>query len=207
MLSYQPLHRRLFAGGGSDAIYAKIRGNTEGHTEARPYMTVQDDYGDLTNIKDVAAGSTFTCALTIVGELYCWGERLFEGIADNYYSVAKKITNLSNIKSLSAGANHVCIVTKDDTVKCAGSNKNGQLGINSLNEGILQFTTSVVGVSGNGELTGIDHVSAGSKHTCAIDTTGDIYCWGDNSKGQLGDGTTTLSKKPVKITDPYTQPK
>ena len=42
-------------------------------------------------------------------------------------------------------------------------------------------------------------ISAGRFHTCALDTTGDISCWGDNSSGQLGDGSRLPSNVPVPV--------
>lgn len=42
-------------------------------------------------------------------------------------------------------------------------------------------------------------VSSGTDHTCAIEPSGQVVCWGDNSEGQLGDGTTDSSLTPVKV--------
>jgi hypothetical protein len=42
-------------------------------------------------------------------------------------------------------------------------------------------------------------VAAGSAHTCALDTGGTAWCWGDNSEGQLGDGSFTPRDKPVAV--------
>jgi alpha-tubulin suppressor-like RCC1 family protein len=43
-------------------------------------------------------------------------------------------------------------------------------------------------------------VSAGVSHSCGITAAGALYCWGLNSSGQLGDGTTTLRRSPVGVT-------
>jgi alpha-tubulin suppressor-like RCC1 family protein len=42
-------------------------------------------------------------------------------------------------------------------------------------------------------------VSAGASHTCAVTTDSRAYCWGDNSGGKLGDGTTTDHPTPVAV--------
>lgn len=55
----------------------------------------------------------------------------------------------------------------------------------------------VVGVGGTGFLTGIVTLGTGDNHGCAAHQTHTVYCWGNNSKGQLGDDTTTNSPTPV----------
>jgi alpha-tubulin suppressor-like RCC1 family protein len=42
-------------------------------------------------------------------------------------------------------------------------------------------------------------LSSGLYHTCAVTQRQDIYCWGDNSYGELGDGTYYNAVKPVKV--------
>ena len=45
-------------------------------------------------------------------------------------------------------------------------------------------------------------ISAGINHTCAVANTGEVYCWGSNTAGELGDGSTTDVTMPVKVTHP-----
>ena len=45
----------------------------------------------------------------------------------------------------------------------------------------------------------ITQVATGASHSCALDDTGQVWCWGWNSNGQLGDGTTTSSTTPVRV--------
>lgn len=42
-------------------------------------------------------------------------------------------------------------------------------------------------------------ISVGGLHTCALDTSGKVYCWGDNGFGQIGDGTTNNSDTPIRV--------
>ncbi|MCB1397515.1 MAG: hypothetical protein H6898_16770 [Rhodobacter sp.] len=45
----------------------------------------------------------------------------------------------------------------------------------------------------------IAQVAGGDRHTCAIDTAGQVWCWGYNNYGQIGDGTTTDRLTPVLV--------
>jgi alpha-tubulin suppressor-like RCC1 family protein len=76
---------------------------------------------------------------------------------------------------LSAGAKYVT---------CWGSNAYGQLGSGTLNNSLV--ATPVVSLLDN-----VGTVVAGGNHTCVLDTTGGVHCWGQNNHGQLGDGTYT----------------
>src|SRR5436190_1479469 len=83
---------------------------------------------------------------------------------------------------LTAGEAHTCVVMNDGRVKCWGSNQYGQLGVADG-----PYSAIPVVVPG---LTRATAISAGLRHTCAVDGTS-VKCWGDNGDGQLGDGTTT----------------
>lgn len=100
-------------------------------------------------------------------------------------------TPLIGTGSISAGANHTCAVTYG-AVKCWGYNLNGELG-----NGTTSPSSTPVSVVGLG--SGVAAVSAGSMHTCALTTGGAVKCWGYNGYGELGDGTTTSSTKPVDV--------
>jgi alpha-tubulin suppressor-like RCC1 family protein len=52
---------------------------------------------------------------------------------------------------------------------------------------------------GAAQALALRQVSAGSNHTCGLTTDDRAYCWGNNDLGQLGDGTTTLSRRPVAV--------
>ena len=92
-----------------------------------------------------------------------------------------------------ATGDHICIIIRQ-AAYCRGRNMYGQLG-NSTTTTL--DSTSFVPVSGmSSHVTAIE---VGNKHTCAIHN-GAVKCWGDNSYGQLGDGTTTTRREPVTVT-------
>ena len=86
---------------------------------------------------------------------------------------------------VSSGDDHLCLIAADEALWCAGSRSYGQLG-----DGVSGFGSEAaaapVGVLGAGPW---DSVSAGIRYTCAVTAAGELYCWGWNSDGQLGIGT------------------
>jgi len=94
--------------------------------------------------------------------------------------------------TLSSGFGHTCAILDDGSVSCWGWNTNGQLGDGTTIDRSIPTQTYSLG-------TGITVVaiSSGYGHTCTILDDGYVSCWGYNSHGQLGDGTTTLKNTPT----------
>ena len=138
----------------------------------------------LSGIVAISAGSNNTCAITASGGVECW---------DNYEG-ASNVLGVNDAVVLEGGVNHVCSITKSGEVKCWGSNDYGQLGDQTTKNAHM----TAVGVKGlPGQATAL---AAGFMHTCAI-VSGDVFCWGGNTEGELGDGTTTDHSLPVKVQD------
>jgi alpha-tubulin suppressor-like RCC1 family protein len=95
--------------------------------------------------------------------------------------------------SVSAGGEHTCFRSGGGTLKCWGDNEFGQLGDWSN----VDRTTpvDVIGLS-----SGVNDLSAGSYHTCAVTAAAGIKCWGQNSYGQLGNGSMSNSSMAVDVT-------
>ena len=161
----------------------------------------------LTNIVEIAAGNSHTCALKSSGEVLCWGAggsgRLGNGetLAKDHPVLVKmqnadnSFSNLSNIVQITAGDGHTCALNQGGKVLCWGLNAQGQLG-NGVSAGNPPSQSYPVYVhqseSISNHLTGIVQVRVGQRHTCSLNSTGRGYCWGQGNNGQLGSSSTTV---------------
>ena len=157
-----------------------------------------------TGVTAISAGHAYTCALTYAGGVKCWGSNEYGLLGDGTglescgggVSCSRTPVDVSGLSSgvtaISAGFYHTCALTSTGGVKCWGDNGFGDLG-----DGTFESKTTPVDVSGLS--SGVTAISAGNYHTCALTSTGEVKCWGDNEYGQLGDGTTTSKTTPVDV--------
>ena len=148
----------------------------------------------------VTAGELHTCGLTPAGAAYCWGGnggQLGDGTTtDRLTPVAVAQPAGVTFTSVTAGAFHTCGRTPAGATTCWGVNSRGQLG-----DGTTTNRVTPVPVAQPAGVT-FTSVTAGAFHTCGRTPAGAAYCWGDNSSGQLGDGTTTDGLTPVAVALP-----
>ena len=153
----------------------------------------------------VSAGAFQTCGLTTSGTAYCWGWNLYGELGYGQYpgtngTEFQQVTPVPvfagfTYVALSAGGYHTCAFTITLTY-CWGRDYYGELG-NGTTTGITGGYPSPVLV-GSGTHT-FTAVSAGFHHSCAVGPGDLAYCWGDNTYGQLGNGTTANSSLPVGV--------
>ena len=149
--------------------------------------------------------ASHACALMTDGSVKCWGDNSAGQIGDGTTTQRLVPTAVVGLPApavgISAGAKHTCAVLDTGALYCWGLNASQQLGDGTTTP--RPQPTQVYGLS-----SGIAAVAAGSFHTCAMTTTSDVKCWGDNVYGQLGDGTNFARSQPRDITfnDPGTLP-
>jgi alpha-tubulin suppressor-like RCC1 family protein len=145
----------------------------------------------------ISAGSWHSCGVTVSGTAYCWGENLFAQLGrGNVGGVALTPTAVQgeiSFAQVSAGGGQTCAVATSGVGYCWGANYDGQLGDGT------NGTRVAPAVAGKLTLT-FDRLSGGGYHTCGITSLGAAYCWGADYDGQLGDGTTPVSRfNPVAV--------
>lgn len=148
----------------------------------------------VTGGNQIIGGSFHTCMTTADGRAICWGLNKSGQVGDGTNTNRKKpvfVKNLTGVSQLSLGSNHTCALLADGTIWCWGDNTSGQLGNGTTKNSSVPV--AVVGLPSR-----VVNFTAGQEFTCAVLTDQSIWCWGNNSNGQLNDGTTTNQTKPVK---------
>ncbi len=141
----------------------------------------------LTGVSAVSAGLSHTCALLASGGIRCWGGGADGELGNGGTGVANvpvAPSGLGAAIAVAAGGLHTCAVLADRTARCWGNNDNGELG--TVLAGGATVALTPVPVNG---LSGATGITSGLYHVCANLGTGAVTCWGDDSFGQLGDGS------------------
>ena len=137
------------------------------------------------NVLAVSTGGSHTCAITESWALKCWGSndngQLGIGSTDSSSSPTT-VTLGGNAVAISAGSSHTCSLLQGNNVKCWGDNSKGQLGDGGTNQ---QNDAATVGVT----LAGAISIDTGRDHTCAVDSSDSLHCWGGSADGQVGEGS------------------
>ena len=164
-------------------------------------------------VDQLALGDFFSCAQLSDGTVRCWGIDDFGELGagatvgtstEPCSSTPVVVEDLSGAVEIAAGYYHSCARLNDGTVKCWGYNGDGELGDGTTSgircpetnspASVCRLTPVVVqGLSGALE------IAARGWHSCALIGDGTVQCWGLNSSGELGDGTTTNNSTPVVV--------
>jgi len=142
----------------------------------------------------IASGLGHSCMTTSDGQVLCWGLNSSGQVGDDSTTNRLKpvfVKDLQGVYALTLGSMHSCALTMNGEVWCWGENSAGQLGNGSTTDGLVP--SLVTGLPGK-----VVSFTAGQNFTCAVLENKEIWCWGENTNGQLNDGTTANQLKPVK---------
>ncbi|MFO0681104.1 MAG: hypothetical protein U0234_03585 [Sandaracinus sp.] len=147
----------------------------------------------------LSAGAEHSCALTTDGAVACWG-RADDGrlgtVGTGAHATPVIVGGAHQTVALASGSQLNCAASADPAMPlgCWGSLAYGQLGVGgALRTGVVTTPAPVVGVAGE-----VHAIAAGTGFGCAA-AGADVYCWGLNDRGQVGDGTTTSRSAPVRV--------
>ena len=166
-------------------------------------VTVSGDGFTFAGVRQVVRGTSHTLALTADGKVYSWGYNAYGGLGNNSTAnspVPVAVTGAlagKTVTAIAAGSYHSLALTSDGTVYSWGQNTYGQLGNNSTTQSNVP-----VAVTSTGALAGktVTAIAAGYSHSLALTLDGEVYGWGNNANGQLGNGGTAQSNVPVAVT-------
>jgi alpha-tubulin suppressor-like RCC1 family protein len=161
----------------------------------------------LTGVEALALGASHSCARLSEGEVRCWGDNAFgqlgeaaatvEALAPVAVVQAPGGPPLTGVRALALGFSHSCAGLSGGEVRCWGDNAGGQLGDSTAT--VQLAPVAVMQAPGGPPLAGVRALALGIAHSCALLDGGEARCWGRNSLGQLGDGTTTDRLTPVPV--------
>lgn len=179
----------------------------------RPYCRGDNDFGQLgvhsaiwvTQVPVAIAGNlVFTeiatnqlhaCALTVDGTAYCWGYNAWgqAGASTTHVTQPARIGGNQAFQELSVGAEHSCGITQSGKAYCWGKPPE-RAGLPFQSPGPTDHLPALV----PGEQNFVQ-ITAGGGHTCALSDKREVYCWGSNKYGQLGNGSLASSAAPVRV--------
>ncbi len=155
--------------------------------------TDASDAGVPPSITDIACGRAHTCAVRD-GAVYCWGSNDDGEVgtgspsADVLLPVAVDLGSASPAVQIAAAEEHTCARLEDGTVRCWGRNHagpgGGQVNYRLGADNPVERVASPIPAT----LSNIVDLGLGFGHSCAADDTQQVFCWGINLSGELGDG-------------------
>ena len=137
--------------------------------------------------KKIDAGGFFSTAIKTDGTLWAWGDNYYGEIANGNTTTQPQPTQIGTDlwKNVSAGRNHVMALKPDGSVWVWGD----ELG---------EYTNQATVPTEKTEMSGTVQISAGDSFSLALNSNGELYSWGKNDLGQLGNNTnTTLQSIPT----------
>ena len=145
-------------------------------------------------VKAITAGDSHTCAITADNFVFCWGRNSSGQLGNGTWTDSAVPVPVSagaeGALDISAGQSHTCVVLLTGGIRCWGAGGSGQLGNSSTNSWNVPWFSGIR--PGGSHIDNALAVAAGALHTCVLTASANpISCWGRNSEGQLGTGSTT----------------
>lgn len=162
-----------------------LLGDGSGTDSATPRLVA-----GLTDATSIHVQSLRACAARTNGQAVCWGNQFLGGGSTGGsltpVDVLDEFTGdpATGIVDVEGGDDWACALRSTGEVSCWGSEFAGRVGLSPSTSSSTTRVTSTVG-----GLPPVAAISAGRFHLCVRTTSGDVYCWGANGSGRVGDGT------------------
>ncbi|MBX3206992.1 MAG: hypothetical protein KF764_18240 [Labilithrix sp.] len=149
----------------------------------------------VTGAVQVITGDRHGCVLTKAQTVQCWGmnDAGQLGIKSDMDPHKKLVTvpGVSGAVRLVAGEASTCALLADGSVRCWGSNGEGELGLGTRSSDERPANVTA--------LSAVEDVCLASAHGCALTKQNKLFCWGSNAFGQIGDGTKERRPAPTPV--------
>ena len=145
--------------------------------------------GPGSGVTAIALGEEHACALKSDGTVLCWGHNRYGQIGNGAVggvlppTVVNGFAAGSGVVAIAAGGANTCAIKSDQSVYCWGHNGVGEVGDGTTVDRYVPTPVTSLGFA-----SGVISVSVGFAHACAVRNDGDVFCWGFNGVGQLGNG-------------------
>lgn len=153
---------------------------------------------EFNGAKAIATGTDHTCAIMADDTVRCTGNNAYGQLGIDGITIATtpvSVPGFGKVKSLALGSGYTCAIIEDGTVKCTGLNSQYQL---ARENGVGYPPNTPVVIPG---IEGAKQIAADNNTVCVIVSDDSVKCWGGNSLGDAGNGTSSVVKTPEII--PY----
>jgi alpha-tubulin suppressor-like RCC1 family protein len=207
-----PLALLAVSGGGSHSLALKIDGTVQAWGDNSYGQLGNGTYAGsnaavavsgLTGVTAIAAGGSHSLALKNDGTVWTWGDNTYGQLGNGTFAgsnTAVAVSGLTGVTAIAAGGSHSLALKRDGTVWAWGKNTSGQLGNGTNTNSNIPVAVSGIGFA-NPTVNAVTAIAAGTSHSLAV-VAGQVWAWGDNSFGQLGNGTFVTSPTPVPASGP-----
>lgn len=150
---------------------------------------------NLSGAIEISAGYAHACALLKNGTISCWGKNENGQIGNGRFPHGRTtaarvdVVNVADADAVAAGGNHTCALREGGTVSCWGNNSYGQLG-----SGTPEAEPDTAAPTSVASIAGAAAIATSENHACAVMEDGTVSCWGNNSSGQLGNGSSGINR-------------
>jgi len=210
LVTIQLAHNAMVSAGTAHALFLKNNGtvyatgdNSAGElgngtttSSTQPVEVLTNSTTPLTGIVAITADNNESMAVDNQGRVWAWGLNTNGELGTGNATAtpyATQVSGLSNMLAIASGQNHTVALKADGSVWAWGANGSGQIGNGTVSAWVTQPTQVIAPNTQSGPyIQSIVAVAAGSLHSVALDNTGKVYTWGDNSYGELGDSDAAL---------------